>query len=219
MIKGAIFDMDGVLVDNLHFHLDAFQRFGEEQGQKLTRKDIQAVFGQRNEDMLRVLINKNLSKEESDRFADRKEEIYREMIGPTLKDHVVPGLLSFLQDLSEAGIHIALATSGPVKNVDFVLDGIRIRPYFEAIVTGDQVVHGKPHPEAFLLAASKIQTPPTECVVFEDSISGIRAAINGACKCVALTTTHSLAEIQAEAPHRIIADFTGMTRSALAGLK
>ena len=79
MIKGVIFDMDGVLVDNLEFHLDAFQRFGEEQGRQLTRGDIQAVFSRKNEDMLKVLLDRELSQKDTNEFANRKEEIYREL--------------------------------------------------------------------------------------------------------------------------------------------
>jgi len=215
MIQGAIFDMDGVLVDNLEFHLEAFQKFGREQGRNLTRGSIQAVFGRKNEDMLKILLGRELNREESDRFADRKEEIYRELIAPHLPDHVVPGLFDFLRELSESGIAAALATSGPMENVDLVLDRLEIRPYFRAVITGNQVSRGKPHPEAFLLAASRLGQAPESCVVFEDSISGIRAALNGGCFCVALSTTHPVSEIEPENPHLIIADFTELSLSCI----
>ena len=203
--------MDGVLVDNLEFHLEAFQQFGKEHGKSFTREAVQSVFGRRNEDMLKALLKKELSQSDSDRFANRKEEIYRELIEPHLHEYMVPGLLDFLQSLSNEDFGIALATSGPVENVDFVLDRLDIRHYFNAIVTGDQVTHGKPHPEAFILAAKRIQCDPVDCVVFEDSISGIRAALNGNCKCIAVSTTHPIEEIEAENPHMIIVDFTKLT--------
>ncbi len=214
--------MDGVLVDNLEFHLEAFQQFGKEQGKSLTREAIQSVFGRRNEDMLKALLKQELNQSDSDRFAERKEEIYRELIEPHLHEYMVPGLLDFLQRLTNENFGIALATSGPVENVDFVLDRLDIRHCFNAIVTGDQVTHGKPHPEAFFLAARRIQCDPVDCVVFEDSISGIRAALNGNCKCIAVSTTHPIEEIEAEKPHMIIADFTKLTVAdirSLAGIE
>ena len=125
MIRGVIFDMDGVLLDNLEYHLEAFRLFGEEQGKLLTTEAIQAVFGRKNWDMLEALLDRPLEKDEADRFADRKEELYRQLIQAELQETVVDGLHEFLEALEKKGFPMAVATSGPIENVDMVLDGIQ----------------------------------------------------------------------------------------------
>lgn len=207
VLEGAIFDMDGVLLDNVDFHIEAFRLFGEEKGAVLSRQDVHAVIGRKNCDMLKILLKRSLSDPEVDRFAARKEEIYRDLIRPVLSQQVVPGLPVLLDQLTVEGIPLALATSGPVENVDLVLDGLSLRGYFRAIVTGRDVSHGKPDPECFLLAASQLGHQPSSCVVFEDSVSGVRAALNAGCKCVAVTTTHCPSELEEVSPNLIVEDF------------
>jgi beta-phosphoglucomutase family hydrolase len=204
MIQGAIFDMDGVLLDNLDFHLQAFKLFGKEQGRTLADDQIQAVFGRKNSDMLRALLDKELTEEEIERCEARKEELYRELISPQLQETVVSGLLEFVQALRRANFGIALATSGPVDNVEMVLDGLGLQNDFDFLVTGEQVKRGKPHPEAFLRAAEGLNLPASECVVFEDSFSGVEAALRANCKCVALATTHTEQDLGTVSPHRIM---------------
>ncbi len=207
MIKGVIFDMDGVLLDNVEYHLEAFRLFGEEQGKSLTRENIQSVFGRKNWDMLEVLLERRLEKDEADRLADRKEELYRQLVLSELQEAVVKGLPEFLESLEKEGVPMAVATSGPIENVDMVFDGLGIRSRFSAVVTGDQVQHGKPHPEAFLTAAAFLNLSPEDCVVFEDSVSGINAALSAGCTCVAVATTHEEEELKALSPHLVILDF------------
>jgi beta-phosphoglucomutase family hydrolase len=215
MVEGAIFDMDGVLVDNLDFHLTAFKVFGEEQGKTLTDEQIQAVFGRKNIDMLQAFLERKLSAAEVSRFERRKEELYRNLIRPHLHERVVVGLLDFVGALRGEGFAIALATSGPRENVDMVVDELGLRGSFDATVTGDQVQRGKPHPESFLLAANGLALSPTACVVFEDSLSGVEAALRAGSKCVALATTHRENELRAVGPHRIVRDFTELRVSDL----
>lgn len=207
MIRGAIFDMDGVLLDNVDFHLEAFRKLGEEEGHPITREDVYGVFGRKNDDMLRVLLDRELTPEEANRLGRRKEAIYRELIRPTLREHVVPGLESFLAALRAASVSMAIATSGPPENVGLVLDDLGFRPFFQAVVTGEEVTRGKPAPDAFLLAARKLGIPPEHCVVFEDSVSGVKAALAAGCACVALTTTHSAEQLKLLGPDLIVRDF------------
>ena len=218
MITGAIFDMDGVLLDNLDFHLQAFQLFGEEQGRTLTNQEIQAVFGRKNADMLRALLGRTLTQEEIRRYEARKEELYRELIRPRLRERVVGGLLEFIRSLRRERFGIALATSGPIDNVNMVLDELNVRKDFDVIVTGDQVEQGKPHPEAFIISAEQLNMPTSHCVVFEDSFSGVEAALKAGCKCVALATTHTEEELGHISPDRIIATFREITVTELQDL-
>jgi HAD superfamily hydrolase (TIGR01509 family) len=218
MMQGAIFDMDGVLLDNVQFHLEAFRKFGEEQGKHLTSEDVYGVFGRKNEDMFPALLGRELSSEEVSRFEDRKESIYRDLIRPTLASHLVPGLLTLLGDLKSSSIQMAVATSGPPENVEMVLAELGLGKFFSAVITSRQVKLGKPHPEAFLKAAEALSMPATATVVFEDSLSGVKAALAAGSKCVALTTTHDRGQLEALVPDRIVSDFTGLNVRELAAL-
>ena len=218
MVEGAIFDMDGVLLDNLDFHLKAFKLFGKEQGRILTTEQIQSVIGRTNSDMLQALLERDLSEEEINLYENRKEELYRLLIRPQLSETVVAGLFEWVQTLKEESLRLALATSGPMSNVAMVLDELALREYFEVIITGGQVQKGKPDPEAFLLAAQGLKLEPASCVVFEDSFSGVRAALAAGCKCVALATTHTEAELIAVAPHLIAKDFRSLSVGTLRDL-
>ncbi len=216
MIKGVIFDMDGVLLDNVSAHLEAFRRFGEEQGREVSNEDIYAAFGQKNDAMLASILGRELSDQEVERYGRRKEEIYRSLIRSSLGAHVVRGLPALLDRLRAAGLRMAVATSGPIENVDMVLDGLDLRSHFRTIVTGADVEHGKPHPEAFLEAARRLSLPPETCVVFEDSPSGVKAALRAGCRCVALTTTHRREQLSELGPHLIVDDFRGLELEELA---
>jgi beta-phosphoglucomutase len=213
MIRGAIFDMDGVLVDNVEYHLRAWKQLGREQGKELQREDIVKVFGQRNREMIAALLERPFSAEELGRCAARKEELYRSFMLPELKP--VAGLPELLADLKEAGFKTAVATSGPRDNVEMVLGGLEINACFNAVVTGADVSNSKPHPEIFLLAAERLGLPPEECVVFEDSSSGIQAARHAGCFCIGLATTHPPEELQQYLPGQIVADFRGLTAETL----
>jgi beta-phosphoglucomutase family hydrolase len=218
MMEGAIFDMDGVLLDNVDYHVEAFRILGEEVGVRLTRGDVNAVMGQKNPDMLKALLRRPLSDQDVRRFSARKEELYRELVAPRLQASRLRGLTSFLDILRSAGRQIGLATSGPVENVDFVLDRLAIRRYFAAAVHGDEVAHGKPEPDCFLLAAERLGLSPLRCTVFEDTVSGIKAALRAGCKCVALSTTHRLPELEQAGPDLIVDDFEGLDLGQLDAL-
>jgi beta-phosphoglucomutase len=213
MIQGVIFDMDGVLVDNLEYHRRAWQQLGREQGRNLSRESIRRVFGQRNDEMIRSLFGSPLPREVLALYATRKEEIYRALMAPELTP--VPGLPRLLSELRETGMKSAVATSGPRENADLVLDGLDLRRYFDAVVTGDDVSRSKPHPDIFLLAARRLGLAPEQCVVFEDSSSGIEAAARAGCECIALATTHPASELRSYQTALVVPDFTTLSASGL----
>lgn len=197
--------MDGVLVDNARHHIRAWQLLGRELGQNLTDAQIRGVFGQRNSEMLATLIGNSLLPEQILRYGDRKEVIYRELMAQALVP--VPGLVEFLADLRKEGFKAAVATSGPKDNVNLVMDGLALRGWFDVIVTGAEVSRGKPDPDIFLLAARRLNLEAPQCVVFEDSTSGIEAARRAGSLCVALATTHSPEELKDLSASRIVSDF------------
>ncbi|MGD0309650.1 MAG: HAD family phosphatase [Acidobacteriota bacterium] len=209
MIRGLIFDMDGVLVDNAQIHTLAWQQLGKEAGIDLRPEAVRAVFGQRNREMMAALLGVSLNVEEQALLARRKETLYRQLMAPVLKP--TPGAIDFLKRTKNSGFKTAVATSGPIENTDLVLDGLKIRPLFDTIVTGGDVARGKPDPEIFLLAAQRLDLPASECLVFEDSAAGIEASFRAGCLCIALATTHTPQELQEYPAARIISDFTQLT--------
>jgi beta-phosphoglucomutase len=213
MIEGAIFDMDGVLVDNAAYHIRAWQELGAELGIRLADESVRRVFGQRNGEMIAALIGGPLTPEQVEQYAGRKEEIYRRLITPDLRP--TPGLIEFLAELRTELFRTAVATSGPLENANLVLDGLGIRSWFDVVVTGGEVTRGKPDPEIFLLAAQRLNLHPSQCVVFEDSTAGIEAAQRAGSVCVVLSTTHSQEELRGYTSSHIIPDFRSLQAADL----
>lgn len=195
MIKGIIFDMDGVLVDNSPIHVEAFVRWCATRSIDFPPEKLSALFGMGNDDILKVVMNNpNLTDEEIHLYANEKEAIYREIFADTIVP--LPGLVDILDEFSKMGMKIAVGSSGMRKNVNFVLEKCGISSYFDAIADGDMIRNAKPDPEVFLLAANLLGLRPEECLVFEDSFAGIEAARRAGMKVVALATTYARTEHQ-----------------------
>jgi len=147
-------------------------------------------------------------------FAREKEALYRKLY----KGHVQPaaGLVRFLKALRTAGVTLAVATSAPRVNLDFVLDEAGLRPCFDALVDISAVERGKPAPDLYLKAAEELRRPPEDCVAFEDSYPGVESALAAGMRVVGVTTTHTAAEL-AHA-HMVIGDFRGVTIESLRSL-
>lgn len=189
MIKGALFDMDGTLVDNSAVHVKAFEIFCARYNVEGWQEKLTGVFGMGNDDIMRQIMPAEIIREKGlAALAEEKEAIYREIYAPTIRP--VEGLAVLLKRLREAGIRCAVGSSGCRTNVDFVLEKCGIGAFFEQIVSGDRVTRCKPDPEIYLTAAAALGLDAAECVVFEDARAGIEAARRaGAGRIVALTTT------------------------------
>lgn len=189
MIEGALFDMDGTLVDNSAVHVQAFEIFCARYGVTDWQEKLAHAFGMGNDDIMRSIMPEHVIRDKGlAALADEKETIYREIYAPTIRP--VEGLTELLGRLHAAGIRCAVGSSGCRTNIDFVLEKCGIEGCFDAIVSGDRVTHCKPDPEIYLTAAAALGLQPAECVVFEDAKAGIEAARRaGAGRIVALTTT------------------------------
>lgn len=189
MIKAAIFDMDGTLVDNSAVHVRAFDIFCARYGVTDWKRKIDGAFGMGNDDIMRMLMPEAVIRERGlRRLAEEKEAIYREIYAPEIEP--VAGLADLLGRLREAEIRCAVGSSGCRANVDFVLERCGIGPFFELRVNGDMVSRCKPDPEIYLTAAAALGLAPAECLVFEDAPAGIEAARRaGAGRIVAIATT------------------------------
>ena len=218
MIEGVIFDMDGVLIDNVDYHVRAWKALVKEMGKVADEASIRSVFGRRNKDILRALLGGSPDLEELQRGTERKEELYRGFIKPHVKETVVPGLRSLLSALQKKQVSRAVGTSGPPENVKLILGELGLEECFDAIATGPEVEEGKPAPDIFLLAAQRLGVQPHKCLVFEDSPAGIEAAQRAGCHCVALSTTHAREELERWVPVSIVADFREWQNGGLAEL-
>lgn len=137
--------------------------------------------------MIRRICGDHLLDAKVTELGNRKEPLYRQMYRPHLR--LIAGLEAFLNNARQLQIPMAIATSAGQHNLDFTVDGLGLRPYFDAFVGGDDVTQGKPHPETFLLAAQRLNVAPAQCIVFEDTIAGIQAAQNAGMKVIAITIT------------------------------
>jgi beta-phosphoglucomutase family hydrolase len=194
----VIFDMDGVIVRSSPFHKRAWTIFFQKYKLRPSKDELHKhVHGRTNAEILNYLFGKKknmtLTREQVYEYAEEKESIYRQ----AFKNYIRPtqGLAEFLKLLEKHKIRKAIATSGPPKNVDFVLAELGLKKYFKTILTDKHVKKGKPHPEVFLKAAKALKMKPEDCIVFEDSLAGIKAAQRAGMKVIALSTTHKKSEI------------------------
>lgn len=185
----AIFDWDGVIIDSSRQHEGGWELLAREEGRTLPPGVFKRSFGMKNEKVITELLSWTTDLAEIRRLSLRKEEFYRELLrrdGTAL----LPGTREWLDRLRAEKVPCAVGSSTPRLNIDCVLELLGIGSYFDAFVTAEDVSHGKPDPEVFLAAATRLGTPPERCVVFEDAHVGIEAALRAGMKVIALTTTH-----------------------------
>ena len=183
-----IFDMDGVILDSNPMHREAWAAFNRRYGIETTEEMHERMYGRRNDQIVRDFFGDTLSAEEVAARGAAKEELYRDLIGARLEEMLVPGVREFLHEYR--GAPMGLASNAEAPNIEFLLDRARLRRYFRVVVDGSQVRHPKPDPEIFLRTSEALQTAPEDCIVFEDSYSGVEAARRAGMRIVGLSTTH-----------------------------
>lgn len=215
MLKGVIFDMDGVLVDNADIHIEALEIFFGRLGVDGWQDNIMECFGMGSNEIWEMLIPPHiLCRKPLEQWTREKEAIYREIYESRIKE--VNGLTALLKELTANGIKCAVGSSACIENVEFVLDRCNIGSYFSQTVCGDDVKRCKPDPEIYLTAARKLGLEPSECLVFEDAKAGIKAARNAGMKVVALATSLPRETLAAETDNdAIIDDFTDTSLAEL----
>jgi beta-phosphoglucomutase len=184
-----VFDLDGVVVDSNRVHSASWREYLRRCGIEAPKGFDLRMFGRRNDDIVRDVFGGDLGPAAVLQHGAEKEKVYREMMGPVLRDYLVPGVASFLERHRDAPM--AVATNGERANADFVLDGSGLRQYFRAVVDGDQVERPKPDPEIYIRASQLLGVVPANCVVFEDSVAGVEAARAAGARIVAVNTTHA----------------------------
>lgn len=192
--RGILFDLDGTLVDNMVVHHRAWQRKLRELGLEYSLERVKEEIHGVNLEILERLFGDRYTHEDRIRIAWEKEADYREIFAPELAEKTVGGSLDFIRSAYAQDVPMAIGTAGPEENAFFVVDALGIRELMGHIVHSGMVTNGKPDPEVFQQAADGIGVPLTECLIFEDSVTGARAANNAGCPVVVLTTTHQREE-------------------------
>ncbi|MFR9620584.1 MAG: HAD family phosphatase [Rikenellaceae bacterium] len=208
-IKGVLFDMDGVLVDNMNIHVVAFDQICVKYGVEPFGNRLYEFSGMSNADIIRDLFPADVVAQLGvAALSMEKEALYRQIYAATIEP--VKGLREFLAELKAQGVKCAVGSSGVKENVEFVLEACGIADYFSALVYSDIVTRCKPDPEIYLTAAKLLDLEPSECAVFEDALAGIESARNAnVARVIALSTSHSAEELsQKGSPDEIITDYT-----------
>lgn len=206
----VLFDMDGVIVANTEYHVNAWLNFSARYNHPLTMPQyFENINGRTSADAMAYTFGRAVSGDELTELTEEKEAIYRDLYAPHLQP--TPGLVHFLTALKAANVRLAVGTSAPQSNVLFTLDGLNIRHYFDAIVDAGMVTNGKPNPEIYLTAARRVGVEPGRCVVFEDAFAGIEAGVRAGMTVVAVATSHTRAELETTGASLIIDNFVNLT--------
>ena len=171
----VLWDLDGTLIDSAPFHYLAWQETLRDEGVLISHEQFTGTFGQRNDLVLRTIFGPQLTAEHAARIAAHKEQRYRALVS----EHGVtflPGAKEWLTRLRAEGRPQALTTSAPRENVAVVLRALDAEACFDAVVVAEDVIHGKPDPEVFLVGAQRLSTPARCCVVVEDAPAGVEGA-------------------------------------------
>jgi beta-phosphoglucomutase len=206
-----VFDMDGVIVDTNPYHKIALREFAAKYGYSLSEEElIKKIYGRTNKEWIPNLFERSLTAAEVARFGEEKEKLFRDLYEKDIKE--VPGLSRFLEQARQLNIKMAIGTSAPRSNVNFVLEKTGIARYFSVILDESHVTHGKPSPEIYINCAAALHYQPAQCIVFEDSLSGVAAGRAAGSPVVGVATTHAAQELGTKV---VIKDFTEVTPAEL----
>lgn len=202
ILKGVIWDMDGVLVDTGEIHYQSWMHTLEKYRVPFSRDVFNSTFGMNNAGILKLLMGNDIDPQTTKEISEVKEINFRQAMRGQLK--TLPGALALLESIREENIPQAIGSSAPQKNIDAIVDELGLNNVFDALVSAAEMP-GKPDPAVFLTAAEKIQAPAAQCIVLEDAIAGVEAARKAGMKCIAITTTNAAGSLHAA--HRIINRF------------
>jgi beta-phosphoglucomutase len=193
-MKAFIFDLNGTMINDMEYHTTAWRRLlNDELGGSFTWDEVkQQMYGKNPEVLVRMFGPERFTLDEMNQLSLEKEKRYQQEFLPHLK--LLPGLAEFLESARQKNIPMAIGSAAIPFNIDYVLDNLNIRHYFKTIVSADDVLISKPHPETYLKVAERLQVPPADCIVFEDVPKGAQSAENAGMHAVVITTTHQQEE-------------------------
>jgi len=174
-VRAVLWDMDGTLIDSEQFHWIAWRNAMANEGIAITREQFLSSFGQRNDSIVPRWLGTAATPERVEKISNSKEELYRQLVrseGMT----PLPGVTNWLRRLQEQGWRQAIASAAPRANIEIVLEALNASHFLQALVSAEDVHRGKPDPEVYLIAASRVGASPEKCIVVEDAVFGIEGA-------------------------------------------
>lgn len=175
LVRAVLWDMDGTLVDSEELHWLAWRDTMGSEGIAITHNQFLSSFGQRNDSIIPLWLGAASTPDRIRRIEIAKEERFRRLICE-MGVSPLPGVIAWVTRLSESGWLLAVASSAPRANVDAILEATGTAGYFQGIVSAEDVQVGKPDPEVFLVAASRVGVPAERCIVVEDAVAGLEGA-------------------------------------------
>jgi len=186
-IEACIFDLDGVIVDTAKYHFMAWKKLAEQLGINFTEKDNERLKGVSRMESLEIILElgkKSIGQNKKIELATLKNLWYNDYIRKMTPEEILPGSLDFINKLKKADIRVAVGSAS--KNTPLILDRVGISKLFDAVADGNNVEKAKPDPEVFLKAANMLGIEPGKCIVFEDAIAGVQAALNAGMMCIGI---------------------------------
>jgi beta-phosphoglucomutase len=176
-VRAVLWDMDGTLIDSEEFHWISWRDTMANEGIPITHEQFLSSFGQRNDSIIPRWLGTDSTPERMERISAAKEEMYRNLI----RKHgmaMLPGVAGWVHRLHHEGWVQAIASAAPRPNIDVVLEALSAGQYFQGIVSAEDVHKGKPDPEVYLIAASRVGATPARSIVVEDAVAGVEGARN-----------------------------------------
>ena len=194
-ISACIFDLDGVIVDTAKYHYLAWKRLTDQLGIHFTAEDNERLKGVSRMASLEIILeigNRNIDESLKLEYATLKNNWYIDYISKMTPADILPGCLEFIQELRNADIRTAIGSAS--KNTPMILERVGILNLFDAVADGNVVSRAKPDPEVFNKAAEMLRVKPVNCVVFEDAVAGVQAALNAGMVCIGIGSPRILTE-------------------------
>jgi beta-phosphoglucomutase len=185
--RAVLWDMDGTLIDSAEYHWLTWRDALAQEGHPLTHDEFASFFGQRNDTILRRFFGDAISQDDVNRIGRDKEAAYRDMVRASGIEPL-PGVREWLERLHAAGWRQAVASSAPPANIETIIDVLGLHDFLQSWASGEEVAHGKPAPDVFLLAAQTLSVDPVRCVVVEDAPAGVEAGRRGGMRTIGITS-------------------------------
>jgi HAD superfamily hydrolase (TIGR01509 family) len=212
VLRGIVFDMDGVVIDSHPAHRRAWQKFLRAVGREVTDTDLDFVLdGRKREEILRYFLG-DLEPLKIAEYGALKDEMLQQL-GEGVRP--LPGIMEFLDSVSHAGMRMALATSAGRRRTCGTLEQLGLTRYFEAVVTGDEVGQGKPDPAIYRLAAERLAETPGSLLVVEDAVSGVQSARAAGMRCLGVASPQRAEALRDAGADPVISDFRSLSLARL----
>jgi len=192
-IGACIFDLDGVIVDTAVYHFLAWKRLADQLGIPFTKENNERLKGVSRMASLEIILEiggRKLNDNRKQEYATLKNNWYIDYISKMTSDEILPGSLRFINELRDVNVRVAIGSAS--KNTPLILKQVGILELFDAVADGNNVRNAKPDPEVFYKAASMLGIKPENCVVFEDAIAGVQAALNAGMMCIGVGSANIL---------------------------